>query len=73
VLIDESLRGRQWVIETGIFPLLANICLCRLGGQGDASTWVLVRYAGDLLVMCKSGSRLRTRLRGLGCSWPTSG
>jgi hypothetical protein len=63
---EESLRGWRWVIQTGIFPLLPTSACTGWTGREMRRHGMLVRYAGDLVVMCNPDSRLRTRLRGLG-------
>lgn len=121
VLIDESWRGRRWVVETDIAncfeaiphdqlmaaveqricdqevlrllramlragvmehgavarsaagtpqggvvsPVLCNVYLHRLDRQWRTQDGVLVRYADDLLVMCKSRSHAERALRAL--------
>ena len=57
-----------------ISPLLCNVYLHRLDrGIGTSAAYgVLVRFADDALVMCKSRSRPRPRWRGCGSCWPSS-
>src|SRR4051794_29910979 len=121
VLLDESWRGRRWVVETDIAncfeaiphdrlmaalerricdqnvlkllrgmlragvmehgsvgrseagtpqggvisPVLCNVYLHRLDREWQARSGVLVRYADDLLVMCRSRSEAERALRAL--------
>ncbi len=48
-----------------ISPVMCNVCLHRLDRARDAADGVLVRYAGDLVVMCKSREQAEAALERL--------
>ncbi len=59
-------RGRAGTPQGGVVsPVLCNVYLDRLDRQWQARDGVLVRYADDLLVMCKTRSQAERALEAL--------
>jgi RNA-directed DNA polymerase len=66
--------GRHWEPETGtpqgavVSPLLANIYLDPLDHEMAARGWEMVRYADDLVVLCRTEDEAQRALAAVG-SW----
>ena len=76
VMEDGSVRRPVTGTPQGgvVSPLMANIYLHRVDRSWDVRRHgVLVRYADDLVVMCRPGNRPRLRWRSDGSCWPESG